>query len=143
MIDSSFIVWLNLNCAFVCCCFYSMHCNEIKRAEGAMQSEREPSIKMWENVARSNVDYLLLWQWVWILQAAGLLLFLNKAFFLTDQWMKILTVETNLLNFTRLCKHWCSALEYLLLNLLNSSYRITDERMHNRRHMLQCCDIFF
>lgn len=22
------------------------------------------SIKMWENVARSNVDYLLLWQWV-------------------------------------------------------------------------------
>lgn len=46
-----------------------------------MESEREPSIKMWENVARSNVDYLLLWQWVWILQAAGLLLFLNKAFF--------------------------------------------------------------
>lgn len=58
-----------------------MYYNEIKRAEGGMESEREPSIKMWENVARSNVDYLLLWQWVWILQAAGLLLFLNKAFF--------------------------------------------------------------
>lgn len=70
-----------------------------------MKNEREPGIKMWENVARSNVDYLLLWQWVWILQAAGLLLFLNKAFFLTDLWMKILTVETNLLNFISLCKH--------------------------------------
>lgn len=108
MIDLSFIIWLNFNIA--CCCFYSMYCNEIKRAEGAMESEREPSIKIWENVARSNVDYLLLWQWVWILRAAGLLLFLNKAFFLTDQWMKILTVETNLLNFISLCKHWCRAL---------------------------------
>lgn len=39
------------------------------------------TVKMWENAARSNVDYLLLWQWVWILQAARLLLFLNKAFF--------------------------------------------------------------
>lgn len=75
-----------------------------------MKSEREASIKMWENVAHSNVDYLLLWQWVWILQAAGLLLFLNKAFFLTDQGMKILTVETNILNFTSLCKQWRSAL---------------------------------
>lgn len=63
------------------------------------------ALRCGKNVARSNVDYLLLWQWVWILQAVGLLLFLNKAFFLTDQWMKILTVETNLLNFTSLCKH--------------------------------------
>lgn len=61
--------------------FYSVYCNEIKRAEGATEREREPSIEMWEDVARSNVDYLLLWQWVWILQAAGLLLFLNKASF--------------------------------------------------------------
>ncbi len=81
VIDLSFIVWLNFNIGLICCCFYSMYYNEIKRAEGAMESEREPSIKMWENVARSNVDYLLLWQWVWILQAVGLLLFLNKAFF--------------------------------------------------------------
>lgn len=58
-----------------------MYCNEIKRAEGATEREREPSNEMWEDVARSNVDYLLLWQWVWILQAAGLLLFLNKASF--------------------------------------------------------------
>lgn len=36
---------------------------------------------------------------VWIPQAAGLLLFLNKAFFLTDQWMT-LTVETYLLKCT-------------------------------------------
>lgn len=83
-----------------------MYYNEIKRAQGAWEDERELSIKMWENVARSNVDYLLLWQWVWILQAAGHLLFLNKAFFfLTDRWMKILTFETNLLNLFSLCKH--------------------------------------
>lgn len=74
-----------------------MHYNEIKRAAGATGSEQEPSIKMWENIACSNVDYLLLWQWDWILQAAGLLLFLNKAFFhfLEDPWMKILTVRAN------------------------------------------------
>jgi len=76
--------------------FWHMRYTEIKRARGATESERERSIKMWENVARSNVDYLLLWQWVWILQAAGL--FLNKAIFRTDLWMKILTVETNLLD---------------------------------------------
>lgn len=56
--------------------------------------------------------------------------------------MKILTVETNILNFTNLGKHWCSALYYLLLNLLNSSYRITHEMMHNRGHMLCYCYIF-
>jgi len=115
-----------------------MYCNKMYNAEGAMESERESSIEMWENVARSNVDYLLLWRWFWILQAAGLLLFLNKAFLLTDQWMKkILTVETHLLNVARLCKHWCCALSYLLLN---SSYRIIDKMMYNRGHMLCCCD---
>lgn len=62
-----------------------MYYNEIKRAQGAWEDERELSIKMWENVARSNVDYLLLWQWVWILQAAGHLLCLNKAFFFSHR----------------------------------------------------------
>lgn len=81
VIDLSSIIWLNFNILFICCCLYSMYYNEIKRAQGAWEDEWELSIKMWENVARSNVDYLLLWQWVWILQAAGRLLFLNKAFF--------------------------------------------------------------
>lgn len=40
-----------------------MYYNKIKRAEGDMESVQEASIKMWENVAHSNVDYLLLWQW--------------------------------------------------------------------------------
>lgn len=25
---------------------------------------RRTTVKMWENAARSNVDYMLLWQWV-------------------------------------------------------------------------------
>lgn len=130
MIDLSFIVWLNFNIA--CCCFYSMYCNEIKRAEGAMESERERNIKMWENVARSNVDELLLWQCVWILQAAGLLLFLNKAFFLTDQCMKILTVEANLLNLSVCVNTGAVHAKYLLLNFIifNSLYRIVDTMTH-------------
>lgn len=43
--------------------------------------------------------------------------------------MKKHTFETNILYFTRACKHWHSDLSYLTLNLPNSSYRIIDELM--------------
>lgn len=82
-----------------------MFYTKIKRAWGAKENEREASIKMWENAACSNVDYLLLWRCVWILRAAGLLLFLNKAIFHTDLWMKILTDEANPLNCISQCRH--------------------------------------
>lgn len=76
--------WCLVNINMLCPCFLCMrltclHClvefsifihfllfyfNEIKRVQGWFESEWETNIKMWENVARSNVDYLLLWQWV-------------------------------------------------------------------------------
>lgn len=74
-------IWQNFNALCICCGLNFMFYTEIKRACGAKENKREASIKMWENAACSNVDYLLLWQCVWILQAAGLLLFLNKAIF--------------------------------------------------------------
>lgn len=64
VIDLSFIIWLNFQYCIHLLLFLLMYYNEIKRAAGDMESEQEASIKMWENVARSNVDYLLLWQWV-------------------------------------------------------------------------------
>lgn len=93
-----FCVQQNSNVVLVCCCLNFIFYTEFKRAWGAKENEREASINMWENVTCSNVDYLLLWWCVWILRAAGLLLFLNKAIFHTDLWMKILTDEANPLN---------------------------------------------
>lgn len=92
--DLFLCTWLHFSIALNCCCSNSVYYIKIKRARGALENKREPSIKMWKNVACTNVDYLLLWQWVWILQAAGLLIFLNKAIFHTDLWMKIRTIET-------------------------------------------------
>lgn len=66
---------------------------EMKNTQGAGESESR--LLTCNKMLHAQMLYLLLWQWVWILRAAGLLLFLNKAFFLTDQGMKkILRAET-------------------------------------------------